>query len=205
MTSRVPKYQVIARQLGDKLRLGLLGNEDRLPSVRTLSRELRVSINTIQQAYYCLESEGLIEARPQSGYYVRSLIQRLGTLPHRSQPTNEVHEASIPARDSLLLRLIALQNQPDWLPFALNVPAPSLLPVQKLSKAVQQALRTLPHAGIGYDAIPGNLALRQQIARHTLFWGGDLTANDLITTEGCTAALTLCLKAVTQPGDTVAV
>lgn len=205
MTSRTPKYQTIARQLGDKLRLGQLDDDVKLPSVRTLSRELRVSINTVQQAYYCLEAEGLVEARPQSGYYARSHTRRQNALPHRSQPTAHTQQPDLPAKDSLLLRLIALQNQPDWLPFSMNVPSPSLIPIQKLNKALQQALRTMPNAGIGYDAIPGNLALRQQIARYTMFWGGNLTADELITTEGCTAALTLCLKAVTKPGDTIAV
>lgn len=60
MRVSTPRYQQIARQVGDKL-----------PSVRMLSQELAISINTIQQAYYCLEVEGLVEARPQSGYYWR--------------------------------------------------------------------------------------------------------------------------------------
>ena len=44
---------------------------DRLPSVRLLSKEQNLSVSTILQAYYHLEAKGLIESRPQSGYYVR--------------------------------------------------------------------------------------------------------------------------------------
>lgn len=205
MRVSIPKYQQIARQLGDKLRLGTLTEGDKLPSVRSLSQELGVSINTVQQAYYWLEAEGLVEARPQSGYYARTLLERIGQVPRRSAPQALAHQTPLSDQESVLLRLMHQQRQPGWLPLSLSVPAPSLLPVGKLTKAFQQAQRELPHGGIEYELIAGNAALRRQIARYALFWGSRLTDEEIITTEGCTAALTLCLKTVTQPGDTVAV
>ncbi|MVM28508.1 aminotransferase class I/II-fold pyridoxal phosphate-dependent enzyme [Spirosoma sp. HMF4905] len=205
MNVSIPKYQQVARQLGDKLRLGVLTEGDKLPSVRTLSQELGVSINTVQQAYYCLEAEGLVEARPQSGYYARTLIERMGQVPRRSEPQAMAHQSDLSNQESVLLRLMRQQRQPGWLPLSLSVPAPSLLPVSKLTKALQQAQRELPHGGIEYELMAGNAALRRQIARYALFWGGQLIDEEIITTEGCTGALTLCLKTVTQPGDTVAV
>ena len=42
----------------------------RLPSVREISLQRRISISTVLQAYRRLEDQGLIEARPQSGFYV---------------------------------------------------------------------------------------------------------------------------------------
>jgi len=177
----------------------------KLPSVRSLSQELGVSINTVQQAYYCLEAEGLVEARPQSGYYARTLVERMGQVPRRSAPQAKAQQTPLSEQESVLLRLMHQQRQPGWLPFSLSVPAPSLLPVNKLTKALQQAQHDLPHGGLEYELITGNAALRRQIARYALFWGSQLTDGEIITTEGCTAALTLCLKTVTQPGDTVAV
>ena len=47
---------------------------ERIPSIRNLSRQMRVSINTVMQAYAHLENVGMVEARPQSGYYVRSRL-----------------------------------------------------------------------------------------------------------------------------------
>ncbi|GAB4034235.1 aminotransferase-like domain-containing protein [Spirosoma gilvum] len=205
MAQSIPKYQQIARQLGDKLRVGVLDDGDKLPSVRLLSQELGVSINTVQQAYYSLEAEGLVEARPQSGYYVRSIARRMGIVPRRSAPQVMARQTPLADQEPILLRLMRQQREPGWLPFSLSVPAPSLLPVTKLAKALQQAQRELPHGGIEYELIAGNAELRRQIARYALFWGGRLTDEEIITTEGCTAALTLCLKTVTQPGDTVAV
>ncbi|GAB3011680.1 aminotransferase-like domain-containing protein [Spirosoma pulveris] len=201
----IPKYQQIVRQLGDKLRAGVLSEGDKLPSVRLLSQELGVSINTVQQAYYCLEAEGLVEARPQSGYYVRSLVERMGIVPRRSTPQGTARQTSQADQEPILLRLMRQQREPDWLPFSLSVPSPALLPVAKLTKALQQAQRELPHGGIEYEQMAGNAELRRQIARYALFWGSQLTDEEIITTEGCTAALTLCLKTVAQPGDTIAV
>ncbi|MDB5244125.1 MAG: GntR family transcriptional regulator [Spirosoma sp.] len=205
MTQSVPKYQQIARQLGHTLRVGVLTGGDKLPSVRTLSQELGVSINTVQQAYYCLEAEGLVEVRPQSGYYVRTLTERMGDVPRRSAPQAIVQQTPLSDQEPILLRLMRQQREPGWLPFSLSVPAPSLLPIGKLTKAFQQAQHELPHGGIEYELMAGNAALRRQIARYALFWGSRLTDEEIITTEGCTAALTLCLKTITQPGDTVAV
>ena len=45
---------------------------ERIPSVRQMSKQEGVSISTVLQAYLLLENRGLIEARPQSGYYVRA-------------------------------------------------------------------------------------------------------------------------------------
>ncbi|MBO0935519.1 PLP-dependent aminotransferase family protein [Fibrella sp. HMF5335] len=205
MVAFVPKYEQVARQLSDQLRLGLLTEGDKLPSVRTLSQELGVSINTVQQAYYRLEAEGLVEARPQSGYYARTLSQRQQRVPQRSAPQATALPDASSDLETLLARLMQQQRQAGWLPFSLGVPAPRLLPVAKLTKALQQAQRELSNAGTDYELIAGNLALRRQIARYALFWGGQLTEDDLITTEGCTGAMTLCLRATIRPGDTVAV
>ncbi len=56
-----------------------------------------------------------------------------------------------------------------------------------------------------YEDVQGNLLLRQHIARQSFNWGGSCTAEEVVTTNGCMEALVFCLKAVTRPGDTVAV
>ncbi|MBW3570055.1 MAG: GntR family transcriptional regulator [Gemmatimonadetes bacterium] len=64
--------------LSDKLRdrilsalhLGLLQPGDRLPSIRTLWREMGVDHRVVAQAYRALEDEGLVEVRGRSGVYL---------------------------------------------------------------------------------------------------------------------------------------
>jgi DNA-binding transcriptional MocR family regulator len=198
------KYLVVANQVEAQIRRGLLAPGQKLPSVRTLSREMQLSISTILQAYYELEARGLVEAQPQSGYYVRGLGLRAAALPSRSQPAPITTEPGAQDVEDLVVQVFQQAAVPEQLLFSQGVPAPELLPIAKLNKALLQAQRELPHSGTSYESVQGNLALRRQLARYSLFWGGQLSEDDLVTTEGCTSALSFCLTAVTRPGDTVA-
>ena len=64
-------YEQLAAELGEAIERGALRPGDRLPSVRRLSEERRVSVATVLQAYMRLENSGLIEVRPKSGHFVR--------------------------------------------------------------------------------------------------------------------------------------
>ncbi len=89
--------------------------------------------------------------------------------------------------------------------FAIAVPDPSLLPAAKLNKSVMYALRNSKNHCINYENPQGNTELRKQIAKLAFNWGGKIKAEDVVITSGCLEAVTMCLKAVTQYGDTVAV
>ena len=80
-----PLYLSIYRQLREQIQSGQLAAGTRLPSKRALANELQVSINTIDGAYGQLQSEGFVESRPRSGYYVLGIesVQNL-SLPHRT-------------------------------------------------------------------------------------------------------------------------
>ena len=73
MLETSPLYHQLADQIHELIRAGTLRAGDRVPSVRRLSTQQRVSVSTVLQAYQRLEDIGVIEARPQSGYYVRRL------------------------------------------------------------------------------------------------------------------------------------
>jgi DNA-binding transcriptional MocR family regulator len=198
------KYLLVANQVESQIRQGLLTTGQKLPSVRTLSREMQLSISTIVQAYYELEARGLVDAQPQSGYYVRSPGSRPAALPTRSAPAATPAAPALQDVEALVAQVFQQAAVPGQLLFSQGVPAPELLPIAKLSKALQQAQRELPHAGTSYETVAGNLPLRRQVARYALFWGGQLSPDELVTTEGCTSAMSLGLLAVTRPGDTVA-
>jgi DNA-binding transcriptional MocR family regulator len=67
------------------------------------------------------------------------------------------------------------------------------------------AARRAGSASLEYDMPPGCLALRRALARRALDWGMKISPDEIITTSGCMEAILLCLRAVTRPGDTVAV
>ena len=59
-SSMVPIYEQIVDQIKTLIRNGDLKENDNLPSVRTLSKELRISALTAKKAYDALENEGFV-------------------------------------------------------------------------------------------------------------------------------------------------
>src|SRR4051794_4593416 len=91
MANRVQNFQdhlytQVAERMAGLVQKGILRPGDRVPSVRKLSLQQKVSIATVLQAYRELENQGLIEARPQSGYYVRARAFLLPPEPEISKP-----------------------------------------------------------------------------------------------------------------------
>src|SRR2546428_5456011 len=80
-------YKQVALRIAELIEHGTLRPGERVPSVRELSEREEVSIATVMQAYRVLESRGLIEARPQSGYYVPAKPWPRPPKPSRPQPT----------------------------------------------------------------------------------------------------------------------
>lgn len=175
---------------------------DKLPSVRVLSEEYGISMGTAFQAYYHLEGRGLIESRPKSGYYVRYNNKRFFLLPQPLQPDATSHEVSVKEMIASIYKDIAA---PDGMNFALAVPDPSLLPSAKINKSVLFALRNGKNHCINYEDTQGSADLRKEIVKLSFNWGGKIKHNDIIITLGCLDAITMCLRAVTKHGDTVAV
>ena len=64
-------YQQVISMISEMQLVGSLRPGDKLPSLRTLSKNLKVSIPTVRQAYTELERQGTIEARPKSGYFLK--------------------------------------------------------------------------------------------------------------------------------------
>lgn len=195
-------YLAIADDIEQRIMSNVLQIGERLPSVRTLSKMHNVSMSTTLQAYYHLEGKGLVEARPQSGYFVRFNPSRFPKKVEKSNPRQVTKAKSVEAIISEVYDDFAMQGM---IRFSLSVPAPELLPLAKLNKAMVQAMRDLPANGTSYESIQGNESLRRQIAKTSIEWGGHLQPDDIITTAGCMSAISYCLLALTKPGDTIAV
>ncbi len=196
------KYIDVADRVERLIENGVLKVGDKLLSVRSLSKEQGISLSTAFQSYYHLESKGLIEARPQSGYYVKFSREHILDLPKSCEPLNDAVPVSV---DEMISSVYHDLNNDKLIHFSLGVPSIELLPAAKLNKAVTQAIRESKTSCMGYEHIQGNLALRKQIVRQAFNWGGTPTEDDIVVTAGCVEALALCIKAVTKPGDTVAI
>lgn len=196
------KYMEVAERIEHLIENDVLKVGDRLLSVRALSKEQGISLSTAFQAYYHLESKGLIEARPQSGYYVKFTPAHAPELPTTCEPPEDAVPVSV---DEMIASVYKELNSETLLNFSMAAPSIELLPAAKLNKAVVQAIRDSKYSCLNYDEIQGNQELRKQIARQAFNWGGTFTEDDIVVTAGCMESLAICLKAVTKPGDAVAI
>ncbi len=69
-SSNTPIYEQIKEQIKNKIISNELKTGELLPSIRTLARDLRISVITTKNAYEELEREGYVETIPAKGTYV---------------------------------------------------------------------------------------------------------------------------------------
>ncbi len=69
-SSRVPIYRQLADQIREAVARGQLAQDERLPSVRELSKQLTINPNTVARVYTELEREGVLNTRPGLGVFV---------------------------------------------------------------------------------------------------------------------------------------
>jgi DNA-binding transcriptional MocR family regulator len=202
METREHLYLEVSERIEKLIEKRALKIGDKLLSLHALSKEQGISLSTAFQAYYHLESKGLVEARPQSGYYVKFSPQHSLSIPTNCEPTDEALPVSV---DEMIGSVYRNLRSHDLINFSLSSPSHELLPVAKLNKSVMQALHNSKDNCLGYEHMQGNVELRKQIARQSFNWGGTLSEEDIVVTAGCMEALALSLKAITQPGDAVAI
>ncbi|WP_295084615.1 GntR family transcriptional regulator [Ruminococcus sp.] len=73
--SPVPIYMQIVYDIQNKINFGKLRSGDQLPSVRSISKECDINVNTVLKAYDQLIKEGYVTSQKGLGYYVSSNIK----------------------------------------------------------------------------------------------------------------------------------
>ncbi|WP_291315370.1 PLP-dependent aminotransferase family protein [Desulfuromonas sp.] len=194
------RYKEVGRHITALIDSAALLPGERLPSLRALSRQLRVSIATVTQAYLELEKTGIVEARPRSGYYVRQALRRLPRPESVPRPQLEPIAGN---RSRLIQTVLGAVGSSDLLPLGVTGAAPELLPGKLLAKLMAAECRGAPEAAIGYEQIAGHIELRRQIALYLLGSGIAARPEEIIVTTGAMEALYIAIRALTRPGDTV--
>jgi len=194
-------YEKVARVIQEGIEGGALAAGDRVPSLRRMSHKLGVSIATINQAYVKLEDNGVIESRPQSGFYVREQQRLIVETPSKKTPASRPRKVDI--LDTMDACLSAF-NRANIVPLGLANPDTELLPVRTLTKIARLVAKDQADANLEYNLPPGLDDLRKQIAFRSMDGGIMLGADSVLTTTGAVEALTLSLSAVTKPGDIIA-
>jgi len=193
-------YESLAARMADAIHAGALKAGDRLPSVRRVSTQHRVSIATAVQAYRHLENQRLIEARPKSGYFVLSRPAALAE-PATSTPPATARFVGV---NQLVMEVLESMREAEGVPLGSACPAQELFPAEKLLRLAHAEGRHKRQLMGAYAMSPGHDKLRAMIARRSLDYGCRLSPEEIIVTNGCIEALNLALRAVARPGDTIA-
>jgi DNA-binding transcriptional MocR family regulator len=200
--SRSLLYERVATEISGLIEQGTFRAGDRVPSIRQLSRRFDVSINTVMQAYTLLEDKRLIEARPQSGYYVRGRVPEIGEPGPVSRSC--IKPATV-AINELCQQVMRNMMNRDLLPLGSAIPSVRHLPVDKLSRIMASEMRRFSEQSVSYQMPPGYERLRVQIARRALAAGISAGPGEVLVTSGCVEAVLLALRATCRTGDTIAV
>jgi GntR family transcriptional regulator / MocR family aminotransferase len=134
------------RRLRQLIVSGTLKPGTRLPSSRTMARDLGLSRNTVVVALDQLVADGWAEARKGSGTFVMAQPPIRGDKPAQARPR--------------------IADSPDPQPFMVGVPALDLFPLETWSRLQSRSWRTMPRAGLSEGEPLGWPALRQAIADH---------------------------------------
>lgn len=197
----VPRYVQIATRMSQLIESGAFKAGQRLPSVRDTAAQEGVAVSTAVQAFRWLEERGVVQARPKAGYFVAPRKRPIA-LPTASKPP--VHSLLVrrPSRSDLFE---GEEGRTDAVSFGGACPRDrDFFDEERVRVAVSRATRLHRKSLIEYTNGPGELALREAVARRALHLGCQLQAQHIAITSSCIHAISLCLRAVTQPGDVVA-
>ncbi|WP_332823827.1 aminotransferase-like domain-containing protein [Ramlibacter sp.] len=194
-------YETLADEIEASIRQGLLRPGEKLPSMRYTSSSRAVSASTVFQAYYLLESRGLVRGRERSGYFVTSAAGLATPEPPQASTPTE-HPISVDVSD-MIFKLLEDSRAPDAVGLASAFPSAFLYPLPRLAKAIVRTANWMGPKRVLEDLSPGNGRLRRQISLRYGADGMQISDQEILVTNGALEALNLCLSAVTQPGDSV--
>ncbi|HTI02882.1 MAG TPA: PLP-dependent aminotransferase family protein [Acidisoma sp.] len=198
------RYEQVVSNIRRRIEAGTLKPGERLPSVRALSGLTGFSMVTVHHAYVLLEGEGLIEARPRTGFFVTHQARTLDTFPDAPAAGTDRPSAPVPI-DSLNFRVMASWHNKDQEAFGAVYPSGDIFPRRKINQTLRQVLLRDPERAPETDAPEGDPLLREIIARRAAQRGIIVRPRDVLITGGGLQGLDICVGAITKPGDTVLV
>lgn len=196
------RYQQLASELQQQIEQGHYVCGERLPGVRELAKVRSLSVSTVVAGYRQLEADGYVQASHRSGYFVKSRFQP-PPLSKDLAPKSQLPEQVSGQHMALSLSKAAADS--GYTRLGAAVPAARFLPQHALQKAMQQVIKMQPARLMQYEASRGAIELRTEIAKRMALQGAVVSPQDVIITNGCQEALMLSLKALTVPGDIVAI
>jgi DNA-binding transcriptional MocR family regulator len=193
-------YQQVINLITEMRINGTLQTGQKLPSLRNLSASLSVSIPTVKQAYIELERQGLILAKPKSGYFLTQ--QYTSEQPKKSRLPNKPIAVS---RQQLIEDVFKSIHQPHNLALGVANPVAALPITKTLNRTMRRVMSVMGDKALNYGPVSGYEPLRRQLALSYMEYALTLAPDDIIITNGAQEALNIALQCVAKAGDIIAV
>jgi len=183
-----PIYRQLYEYIKEQILGGCIPGGTRLPSLRKLSKDLNLSINTVEGAYQQLSCEGYIESIPKVGYVVTDIKLKL----YEPSPPAENEKVEHPAAKfkydlSTKCRDVSALNINVWKRIENSVMTENLTEL------------------LGYGEPQGEPQLREEIAKYVFETrGAYCTPNQIIIGEGTQYCLSLLCQMLRPLYDAVA-
>ena len=149
-------YKRVYRRILDAILQQTLKPGEKVPSARTLAKEMGVSRGTVEEGYALLKAEGYLEAKGQAGTVVSD---RLLTPAKGNSPAPSSH---------LNLEI----NHSDILPFHLGIPALDAFPINTWSRISARCARSTHKSSLAYPPTCGLPGLRGAISQYLQLYRG---------------------------------
>lgn len=201
-----PLYRQLAAHYLGAIRAGTLRPGDKLPSLRELMRLHGISLSTALQLCRAMESEGFVEARDRSGYFVQRPRRLAIAAMDEPAPGLAPDPAQYVGIHAKVSDFVARRRQGEGrIDFSTARGAPELYPGAALRAGMARLLRRRPELLTAAAPSRSRTPLHEAVVRRGLRAGMTIAPDEVLVTNGCIEALNLALRAVAQPGDTVAV
>jgi DNA-binding transcriptional MocR family regulator len=150
----------------------------------------------------------VVQPRAKSGYFVAAASRsKAAAFVRKTRGEPEQHSvacnAHAPAPSARPGQADAVQPRVSFAGYSPK--DKDFFDVDRIRVALSRATRLKRSLLIEYTSSAGTLALRNAVATRALHLGCALKAEDIVITASCIHAVALCLQAVTQPGDLVAI
>ncbi|MEM5299694.1 PLP-dependent aminotransferase family protein [Burkholderia sp. JPY481] len=192
-------HAALAARLSDEIEQGLWAPGQRLPSVRDFSRSRGVSVTTVLAAYRSLEDRRLIESRPLKGFFVRQTADQRKNV---DGPAISPELADGPITHDALN---SMESLPGVVSFGTALCNEALFPADALARCIATTARRDSALLATVSFSPGAQRLRESLASHAANWNCQIDPDEILITNGCVEAFSLCLQTVGKPGDAVIV
>lgn len=183
----IPKYIQISRHIKSLIDMGKIKNEEKLPTIRSLSKVLNVNNDTIVSAYRKLKAEGYAYIKMGSGTYAK---------------TKDAY-VKLKKDYSDLFKKMDKKKSDMYVDFAEENPCGEYFPIENFKSVINEVLTRDGLNALVYQETLGYEGLRNSISKY--LWKEAIDEDNIIIVSGAQQGIDIISKALVNINDNVAV